>query len=1038
MTVPIWGNKHFNGKRTSNCLYNGENNAGEIETVYSVSGYPMGISSDGILYAFENDKIHAINIATEQVVWTYSLSLSMSLERMCLSIDSSGNLYFIASSSKCISLSSSGVLRWSFSFTSPFQINISSGDYSLVISNYTNRTYVCTFKITSPQQSKIYAINNADGSLEWEQTILSNGLSSIAIVDGNTPKLFISGINGGFPTYSPVICFEDLSGSYNELWQASSSLKDTLCTAKIDSNLNTYFCTSLDGVVCVNNGTTIWSTYPSYYLGNYLSNTMMIDEANGKIYAINMTSLSSIFDKIYEINSVDGSLLRTMDLTSLNLVASAGLANNCNFMTSDGYICLCASNKLVMIKISDFSIKFSTNLSIDGGRSSIVMDDNGKIFVNSNSGVLKIGTLQYESANVHSVIVTQDHNNLLPFSFISENGFEDNSILSFSIDGTSGEGVFSLSSLNTTSLITSETYIPESIDSKYRHEPLMYADIMVNDINGIKEINTRIEKDIYEYHEPDYCYNAPKFVWDNNMVDEGSSETSDEGSGLLWLGTEDKTINKVYYNNYFAQNSYSSNVSSEVHKILFTPNNSDMYVSGYDHLSRYSVNNYAGDATKATKNIEIGNINNDIISCSNGEKIVSVESYLGQVIIRDRLTLSVLNTYSGFDAPFKVIRSSYHNYYIVAGTFILWKLTDSGIKTPIYQIKDYKIIDLDCSKNGEVCLLLSNGTENIIRILDKNLYTINVEFKTSETNVRFCKYCNNNIFYVLAEKYIPTTFSYTSSHFVANIKDKTIKEFSFESDIVTTTTTTTLSVPTSKMEIVYPNGGESLVKGEPYDILWQSTESINDSVLIELYKGSKVLDVIANNNANSGIYSWTIPTSYTSDTDYKIKIKWLSPSSADNSDISNTNFSIISNVEAEVTTETTTKIPFSAVGIDYGVYNNNVVVILNNGLMGIFDLDTLSFYGLFDSGVKNVSTIGIKDGYAKKYPGNTKVRIFVGSDVYLSDKWDSGEIETELTSMYYGGGNNLVPGEKYYINLQVYSEKYGWSEIQTKEWIMPK
>jgi hypothetical protein len=56
----------------------------------------------------------------------------------------------------------------------------------------------------------------------------------------------------------------------------------------------------------------------------------------------------------------------------------------------------------------------------------------------------------------------------------------------------------------------------------------------------------------------------------------------------------------------------------------------------------------------------------------------------------------------------------------------------------------------------------------------------------------------------------------------------------------------------------------------------------------------------------------------------------------------------------------------------------------------------------------------------------------------LNDKWDSGEIETELTSIYYGGGNNLTPGEKYYVNLQVYSEEYGWSEVQTQEWIMPK
>jgi hypothetical protein len=43
-----------------------------------------------------------------------------------------------------------------------------------------------------------------------------------------------------------------------------------------------------------------------------------------------------------------------------------------------------------------------------------------------------------------------------------------------------------------------------------------------------------------------------------------------------------------------------------------------------------------------------------------------------------------------------------------------------------------------------------------------------------------------------------------------------------------------------------------------------------------------------------------------------------------------------------------------------------------------------------------------------------------------------------LNSIYYGGGDNLVPGETYYVNIQVYSEDSGWSEVQTKTWIMPK
>ena len=80
----------------------------------------------------------------------------------------------------------------------------------------------------------------------------------------------------------------------------------------------------------------------------------------------------------------------------------------------------------------------------------------------------------------------------------------------------------------------------------------------------------------------------------------------------------------------------------------------------------------------------------------------------------------------------------------------------------------------------------------------------------------------------------------------------------------------------------------------------------------------------------------------------------------------------------------------------------------------------------------------LKAELLKQFDDESKVRIFVGSSQYLSDTWDSGVVETKLTSMYYGGGNNLQPGHKYYVHIQVYSEKEGWSEVQIKSFVMPK
>ena len=60
------------------------------------------------------------------------------------------------------------------------------------------------------------------------------------------------------------------------------------------------------------------------------------------------------------------------------------------------------------------------------------------------------------------------------------------------------------------------------------------------------------------------------------------------------------------------------------------------------------------------------------------------------------------------------------------------------------------------------------------------------------------------------------------------------------------------------------------------------------------------------------------------------------------------------------------------------------------------------------------------NGVCFEFSNKRCIRIFIGS------------------TRYYGGGSNLVPGQKYYVNIQTYSEQYGWSELQSKEIVLPK
>ena len=67
-----------------------------------------------------------------------------------------------------------------------------------------------------------------------------------------------------------------------------------------------------------------------------------------------------------------------------------------------------------------------------------------------------------------------------------------------------------------------------------------------------------------------------------------------------------------------------------------------------------------------------------------------------------------------------------------------------------------------------------------------------------------------------------------------------------------------------------------------------------------------------------------------------------------------------------------------------------------------------------------------------------KIRVFVGSKSGQNDRWDSGEIESNKTEILYGGGNNLIAGQKYFVHISVFYKDHGWSSVQIQEFIQPK
>ena len=96
---------------------------------------------------------------------------------------------------------------------------------------------------------------------------------------------------------------------------------------------------------------------------------------------------------------------------------------------------------------------------------------------------------------------------------------------------------------------------------------------------------------------------------------------------------------------------------------------------------------------------------------------------------------------------------------------------------------------------------------------------------------------------------------------------------------------------TPSLTVTSPNGGESWERGTSHSITWDSSGSPGSSVKIELYRGSSLDRTISSLTSNDGSYTWSIPSTLSSASDYRIRI--TSTSNSSYYDYSNGYFSIV-------------------------------------------------------------------------------------------------------------------------------------------------
>ena len=694
----------------------------------------------------------------------------------------------------------------------------------------------------------------------------------------------------------------------------------------------------------------------------------------------------------------------------------------------------------------------SSSSSIDSSSSSSSSSNSSEPGTTSSysSSSSSSSSSDFNIRDIRAAIIDQNNHNLLPFSILTEPGFGMNAELQFNIDASNN------SSLNVGGIIgrlispqmnaggSDLVYVPQDSDAYYQHNPSFHVDVIGKSIAGIKDAKVMVGQGVDSFESVTASFSVPKFTWDNSIYGH-SIITLPSTLSNFWAGSSVGDVSRMQFSSNVILKTHDITTGSYVNSVSFGKNDNKVYITTDNDVISYAFDKLIGgyNLSFITK---VPNLNRNSFILDD-DNLWTTQTYYGRIARLNKDTLAEVASYSGLDGPFKILKSNYHNMLIFIGAHNIWKLQGDTMVS-LYSVSDYKIVDADISEDGSLCLLLSSVNGGYIRILDNDFYSFILNEKI-DMELRFCKYCNQK-FYILAEDNASLIGNYVfymdTKYLALTFSEKIMQP-------VTTTTTTQLF--TDVIKITNPNALSALEVGTEYEIKWISSKAVNDEILIELYKGDVFYETIASSAPNTGVYKWIIPAGFENGINYAIKLTWISSAVSDlNTDISD-NFVIADNVVTTTTTTTIEMVTNRVAGILYDSLESQIVVILQDGSYGLFSLVNemytatldgttaamalpLKPYWFFRSGLTDITAVEMREEDLETPITQMAIRVFVGSKPNISDKWDSGTIYTALRGIYYGGGNNLTPGYKYYVNIQVSSLEYGWSEVQTREFVIPR
>lgn len=705
--------------------------------------------------------------------------------------------------------------------------------------------------------------------------------------------------------------------------------------------------------------------------------------------------------EFFVVKNVHWNLIGSITTDGTNIYARA---TNLNAVTSSGIIndTLFAIGPTAVTDSSSSSESANSSSSSSSG-----LNEESSQSTNSSSSSLdnRDYISEEEAQKIWGILLKQGHHNLLPFTF-----------------STADE----IDVINIESIPSDQTIIPEKLEDSTTHKSDVYFDVISKNTEGVKTIYVSNSTNLSEANQLG-SYQIPHFTWTNDLFVK-TSETEKQPivfPNSCWISTLDN-IYKLEFDETEVKPSFSLGIADCI-KSIWAPQTSRILTTSQDYLYSHEMNHivnqwdqYELEFNEFNKKY---NANQDLILFQDQTLTFTSQGKDGKIVQINNDTLEIEATFSGLDSVFKIIYSKYHNAYILIGDNFIWKLKDNSAEI-IYSIENVTFKDAAIDEVGNLALVFSLNQQDYFRVIANDFYKIKLN----------SNYSLNSINYVVASKEefvaLQVINSGTSIYnfLIFNIKTKELIKKSFEAKVSSSTTSMSKVTTTQAIEVTYPN--KNIYLNKTIKIRWLSNKSINDYVKIELLdEEESLIRTISEKTMNTGEFNWT-PTNIDLNTNYFIKITWISVSEDDaNSDLS-TQFII-----SEETEDTNSS---DVAGMDWDKITNNIILITENGNLGYFQLNDKNFIGLISTEISNVHSVLAINERIYNSDNQTKVRVFVGSQAYLSDMWDSGIIDGNLTSMYYGGGNNLIPGEKYHVHIQTYTPEWGWSKVQKTTFVTPR